>query len=34
MSDEIFEEQLQKILEEKNISKTQNITKEILNQII
>ena len=33
MSDEIFEEQLQKILEEKNISKTQNINKEILNQI-
>ena len=33
MSDEIFEEKLQKILDEKNITKTQNITKEILNQI-
>ena len=33
MSDEMFEEKLQKILDEKNITKTQNITKEILNQI-
>ena len=33
MSDKEFEEKLQQILVEKNITKAQNITKEILNQI-